>query len=161
MLKNLMTPFDGSSVRLLALLQLSLMFIVWCVVPSKILPTPLEVWNAWDSLALNNGLILELSRSAMVITKALIYSTIISAGIAYAAALNVFKPLANSIATLRFLGFAGITFVFTMLAADGSALKVLLLTFGMTVFLLTNLLSVTYLFQIKILINNCDNEIKD
>jgi NitT/TauT family transport system permease protein len=44
---------------------------------------------------------------------------------------------------MRFLGFAGITFIFTMLATDGGELKVWLLTFGMTVFLLTNMLSVT------------------
>jgi len=91
MFKNLMTPFVGGSVKMLALLQLTVIFIIWCVYPSKIIPTPLEVWSAWNTLALNNGLLLELGRSAIVITKALIYSTIISAVIAYAAALRAIK----------------------------------------------------------------------
>jgi NitT/TauT family transport system permease protein len=53
------------------------------------------------------------------------------------------KPFTAGISSLRFLGFAGITFIFTMLTSDGEALKVWLLTFGMTVFLLTNMLAVT------------------
>jgi NitT/TauT family transport system permease protein len=114
------------------------------IIPSDIFPTPMEVIDAWNRLALNDGLLMELGRSAYTITQALVYSSIISAVIAYGASLVILRPLATWIATLRFLGFAGITFVFTLLTSDGAALKVWLLTFGMTVFLLTNMLSVTY-----------------
>ena len=48
---------------------------------------------------------------------------------------DFFKPLGTFVASMRFLGFAGLTFLFTLWTSSGSQLKLMLLTFGMTVFL--------------------------
>ena len=129
--------------KLFALLQCIILAVLWVAMPNDVLPSPVEVFTAWNNLALQNGLLIELGQSAVTIAQALLYSSIISAVVAYGASLAVIRPIASGIATLRFLGFAGITFIFTMLTTDGGELKVWLLTFGMTVFLLTNVLSVT------------------
>jgi NitT/TauT family transport system permease protein len=130
-------------VKLFALLQCIILAVLWVVMPNDVLPSPVEVFTTWNNLALQDGLLIELGHSAVTIAQALLYSSIISAVVAYGASLAVIRPIASGIATLRFLGFAGITFIFTMLTTDGGELKVWLLTFGMTVFLLTNMLSVT------------------
>jgi ABC-type nitrate/sulfonate/bicarbonate transport system permease component len=136
-------PFQGGQIKLIILAQAIMLFTIWMLAPKSLFPSPLEVLSAWNSMAKNDGLLVELGRSIITITEALFFSTIISATLAYAAAINVLKPISNGIASLRFLGFAGITFMFTMLSADGGSLKVWLLTFGMTVFLLTNMLAIT------------------
>jgi NitT/TauT family transport system permease protein len=117
--------------------------ITWLLAPKSLFPSPTEVLKAWHALAQEQGLLVELATSAWTIAQALVYSSVIAAGFAYLAALNALKPVANGIAAMRFLGFAGITFMFTMFASDGGTLKVYLLTFGMLVFQVTNMLAVT------------------
>jgi NitT/TauT family transport system permease protein len=82
--------------------------------------------------------------SARTIWLALGYSTLISLGIAYLSTAVIFRPISGWLTGLRFLGFAGITFLFTLWTSTGFELKVWLLTFGMTTFLLTNMLSVVF-----------------
>lgn len=92
-------------------------------------------------MALQDGMLVELGKSIITIWKAILYSSIISFGVAYLATLSIFKPIATWLTALRFLGFAGITFIFTLWTSDGSNLKVALLTFGMSAFMVTNALS--------------------
>lgn len=142
-MKNLIRPFDGGSIYIIALAQFLFLIVAWVLAPSSLFPGPVEVFKSWNNLALSQGLLTELASSAWTILQALFYSSIIAAGVAYLAAVNIFKPVSNAIASLRFLGFAGITFMFTMLTHDGTSLKVWLLTFGMLVFQVTNMVAVT------------------
>ncbi len=135
-------PFEGGHIKLMIAIQAVVLILVWILAPHSLLPSPLEVGSAFDNLAKNEGLLVELINSIGTITKALIYSSILAASIAYCSTMVLFKPISKGVASLRFLGFAGITFMFTMLTSSGGELKVLLLTFGMTVFQLTNMLSV-------------------
>jgi NitT/TauT family transport system permease protein len=48
-----------------------------------------------------------------------------------------FRPLVAAVSKLRFLGLTGLVFPFTLLSGGGYALKVVLLTFGMTTFFVT------------------------
>ncbi len=50
-------------------------------------------------------------------------------------------PLARLAATLRFLGFAGLTYVFMLVSGDTLGLRVSILAFGMFVFMVTALLA--------------------
>ena len=113
----------------------------WIMVPSQVLPNPLEILSAWNNLALHDGLLVELGHSAVTIWTAMLYSAIISFGVAALSTAALFRPIAGWLTALRFLGFAGITFLFTMWTSDGGTLKIALLTFGMSAFLLTNAMS--------------------
>lgn len=143
-MKQLFKPFSGGSIGIIAFVQFVILMIVWMLAPSSLFPSPLEVLGSWNNLATGQSLLVELGSSAWTILRALVYSSAIGAGIAYLAAINIIKPVANGIAALRFLGFAGITFMFTMMTGDGGSLKLWLLTFGMLVFQVTNMLAVTY-----------------
>jgi NitT/TauT family transport system permease protein len=141
-IKTLISPFTVfANMKMLALVQAIIFFILWVAFPSQILPSPLEIVKAWNEMALQDGMLVELGKSIVTIWKAIIYSALISFGIAYLATASIFRPVARWLTALRFLGFAGITFVFTLWTSNGSDLKTALLTFGMSVFLLTNALS--------------------
>lgn len=141
MFASLFTPFSGGrkfSVRFLAIIQLAILAGVWLILPASTgVPTPSAIFSAWHALALKQGLLLELFKSVVIIWQALILSAVISFGAAYLTTADFFKPGATFIASLRFLGFAGLTFLFTLwVGGDGSTLKLAMLTFGMTVFLM-------------------------
>ncbi len=136
------TPFSRSETGVpLVIAQLAILLGFWLLSPGQIIPTPLEIASAWNDMAANHGLLLELGASALTILKAIAWSSVISVGLACLSTMPFFQSAAKWLTALRFLGFAGITFLFTLWTSDGAALKLWLLTFGMTVFLLTNLLS--------------------
>jgi ABC-type nitrate/sulfonate/bicarbonate transport system permease component len=139
MLKTLFIPFAQGprlNIRLLAFVQLIILAAIWSSLPpSTGIPTPLSILSAWNMLALKQGLLAELLSSVIVIWKALLLSALISFSIAYLTTADIFKPVGTMVASLRFLGFAGLTFLFTLWTSNGQNLKLALLTFGMTVFL--------------------------
>lgn len=139
MFKSLISPFSTGrkiSIQFIALVQIIILAGIWIALPNSTgIPSPSSIFNAWNELALKQGLLLELVRSVVVIWEALILSAIISFGVAYLTTADVFKPAGTMIASLRFLGFAGLTFLFTLWTSNGQNLKLALLTFGMTVFL--------------------------
>jgi NitT/TauT family transport system permease protein len=62
------------------------------------------------------------------------WSTAISLGLAYLSVVPAVRPLADFVGKFRFWGFAGATVLFTLLLQGGHALKVALVTFGITGF---------------------------
>lgn len=139
MFKSLFNPFSTGrrfSMKFLAIVQVVILAGIWMAMPASTgIPSPAAIFTAWDDLATKQGLLLELFRSVVVIWEALLLSAIISFGIAYLTTADAFKPIGTFIASLRFLGFAGLTFLFTLWTSNGQNLKLALLTFGMTVFL--------------------------
>ena len=139
---SLVSPFKVfGSMKMMAAVQAMILISIWVVLPNQVLPSPLEILKSWNEMALQDGMLVELGKSIVTIWKAIIYSTLISFSIAYLATASIFRPVARWLTALRFLGFAGITFVFSLWWNNGSDLKIALLTFGMSVFLLTNALS--------------------
>ena len=141
MLKPLFVPFTQGrkiGVEFLAIAQLVIMAVIWVTLPASTgIPSPMAIAEAWNKLALESGLLLELFKSVVVIWEALLLSAVISFGVAYLTTADIFKATGTFIASMRFLGFAGLTFVFTLwVGGDGASLKLLMLTFGMTVFLM-------------------------
>lgn len=108
------------------------------VLPS-LLPSPREVWSALGSLWWEGGLGPELFATLRLIGVALLCSVVLSLALAWASWFPVMKPVAGAVAKLRFLGLTGLVFPFTLATGGGFALKVALLTFGMTTFLVTSL----------------------
>ena len=139
MFASLFVPFStGSkfSLKFLSFISLCILVVAWLVAPeSSGIPTLSSIGSAWNLMALQQGLLFELWTSAVVIWKALIISAIISCGIAYLTTADGFKSIGTFVSSMRFLGFAGLTYIFTLWTHDDSQLKLALLTFGMTVFL--------------------------
>ena len=126
---------------LLTIGQAILMLVLWNFSPIKSIPTPLEIGVAWNTMAKTEGLLYELFISATTILKSIGLASLIAFGLAYLSTAVIFKPVVTWLTALRFLGFAGITFLFTLWTANSGQLKLWLLTFGMAVFLLSSALA--------------------
>jgi NitT/TauT family transport system permease protein len=140
MFKTLFVPFTVSgakfSLKFIVAAQLAVLAVLWLLAPATTgIPTPASIVLWWNKLALEQGLLVELFNSIQTITAALVLSAVLSCAIAALTTADFFKPLGGFIASLRFLGFAGLTFLFTLWTSSGSQLKLALLTFGMTLFL--------------------------
>ena len=72
---------------------------------------------------------------------ALLLSTLAAVAMAGLSTAPVFAPLARLSAAMRFLGFAGLAYVFMLMSSDAHALRVWILAFGMFVFMVTALLA--------------------
>ncbi|HEY2511737.1 MAG TPA: hypothetical protein VGI39_12805, partial [Polyangiaceae bacterium] len=70
---------------------------------------------------------------------ATLLTVVISLLLSYATVLAFLRPLVEAVSKLRFLGITGLVFPFTLLTGGGYALKVALLTFGMTTFFVTSM----------------------
>jgi len=143
-LVNLLLPFTPVRVRWLKVLvaaQAAAAVGMWALSGSRTLPSPREVGAAWLDLVQHQGLLFELWASVKVSVLALALSTLAAVATAALATAPLFMPGARLAAALRFLGFAGLTYVFMLVSGDATALRVWILAFGMYVFMVTALLA--------------------
>ena len=141
---NLLLPFTPVRARWLpamAATQACVALALWALSGSRTLPSPMEVARAWLDLVQHQGLLIELWASVKVSLLALVLSTLAAVAMACLGTAPVFMPLARLSATLRFLGFAGLTYVFMLASSDAVGLRVSILSFGMFVFMVTALLA--------------------
>lgn len=116
-------------------------FLLWEFADIPFLPKPGEVLDAFGTLR-QNGTFLEFGTSIWTMAEALFWTCLISLGLAYASVLPAIRPLVTFVAGLRYLGLVGLMLVFTLLAPNGHDLKVAVLTFGITVFYLRDMVAV-------------------
>jgi ABC-type nitrate/sulfonate/bicarbonate transport system permease component len=143
-LVNLLLPFTPVRVRWLKVLvagQAAVAIGLWALSGSRTLPSPREVGVAWLDLVQHQGLLFELWASVKVSVLALVLSTLAAVATAALATAPLFMPGARLAAAMRFLGFAGLTYVFMLMSSDATALRVWILSFGMYVFMVTALLA--------------------
>jgi ABC-type nitrate/sulfonate/bicarbonate transport system permease component len=143
-LANLLLPFTPVRARwlkALAAAQGVAAVGLWAASGSKTLPSPIDVGAAWLDLVRHQGLLFELWGSVKVSVLALIVSTLAAVATAGLATAPVFMPAARLAAAMRFLGFAGLTYVFMLMSGDATALRLWILSFGMYVFMVTALLA--------------------
>lgn len=135
------TAISGRTAKTLVAMQAIGAIVFWFIWSwsSPIIPNPLEIWQAFGKLWFQEGLGHELITSYVVNLKALGYSLILSLGLSYLTVVPAIRPLAGFVSKLRFLGLAGLTFIFTLTIGGGENLKIALLTFGMSVFFLTSM----------------------
>jgi NitT/TauT family transport system permease protein len=112
---------------------------VWAASPVATLPAPREVLRALTDLWWEGGLGPELFTTLRLIASALVCSVVLSLLLAWGSVIPAVKPITAGVSKLRFLGLTGLLFPFTLATGGGFALKVALLTFGMTTFLVTSL----------------------
>lgn len=110
---------------------------LWALSPVHTLPSPREVFSALGGLWWDAGLGPELTTTLRLVCIAMLVSVAISLPLAWASVVPAVRPLTSAVAKLRFLGLTGLVFPFTLATGGGFALKVALLVFGMTTFLVT------------------------
>lgn len=130
------------TLKLLALVEGLIALLIWFTSPFKVLPRPDEVFQRLPDLWMNEGLGNALGISFTLNLQALLWSSLISLGLAYLTVLPVFRPLVTAISKGRFLSFAGISLIFTLVTGGGRPLQVALLVFGITVFYVTGMAAV-------------------
>lgn len=141
---NILTPFtpvSGSRLKLLFAIQSIIAITLWSLAGATSLPSPLEVISTWVDLAFNQGMLIELWVSVKISLLSLALSSVAAIFVAAMSTAAIFQPFARFWSSLRFLGFAGLTYIFMLIASDSYWLRVWLLTFGMFVFLVTSLLA--------------------
>ncbi len=143
-LKNIVLPFtvfSANRIRLLVAVQAAIALALWFGSDSKLLPSPTDVAHAWWTMAQTQGLIFELWESIKVLLLALLLASALALAITAAGTAPVFAPFAQFSSVLRFLGFAGLTYLFMLMTNDGYQLKLALLVFGITVMMVTAMLA--------------------
>lgn len=133
---------SATSMKILIGLQVATFLAIWWLAPIPILPKPNEIASAFSHLWFSQGLGRELITSFMLNVQALAWTALISLGLSYLTVLPFFRPIAAAISKGRFLGLIGLTLIFTLMVGSGTALKLSLLVFGMTVFFVTSMASV-------------------
>lgn len=130
-----------SVTKFIVLLEAGFAILAWFLwsASQPIIPNPLEIWNAFGRLWFQEGLGHELITSYSVNAKAIFCTLLISLGLAYITVLPAMRPIAAFGSKFRFLGLAGLSFLFTLTLGGGETLKIALLTFGMSVFFLTSM----------------------
>jgi NitT/TauT family transport system permease protein len=105
-------------------------------------PTPMRVFEALRVLVAEGGLLGELLTSLTLFAEALALAALLSMGLAYLSVVPALRPIIGALTKARFLSLVGLTFVFTMLVGGGHPLKLSLLVFGISAFLLTSMMDV-------------------
>jgi len=111
--------------------------LAWALAPVRTLPGPGEVASALSRLWWEGGLGPELFQTVRLILEATLISTALSLGVAWSVTIPALRPLVRGLSKLRFLGLTGLVFPLTLATGGGHGLKVALLVFGMSVFLVT------------------------
>lgn len=132
----------GATASLIVFGWLAAALLVWAAAPARSLPSPREVAGALRTLWWDGGLGPELFTTIELIGVALVCTVVVSLALGWGSVLPVVRPLAAALSKARFLGLTGLVFPFTLLTGGGFALKVALLTFGMSTFLVTAVLRV-------------------
>jgi ABC-type nitrate/sulfonate/bicarbonate transport system permease component len=145
MLKTLFTPNaqPRRSVFLsMVAAQVAALLLLWLVYPLQLFPTLREVLASFKDLVQTQGLVQELWASLTTALAALGIATVLALLIAYLTALPFFRPLAFAASKLRYLTLTGLTFFMALLLSSGHQVKLSVLIFGATVYLVTGMTSV-------------------
>src|SRR5579863_7926215 len=119
---------------------LALLVGAWWLRPA-FLPGPVEVLQAYPKL-FSMGLVAQLYISLSTNLEAILISCAFTLPLAYLTVLPAMRPLVKILSKTRFLGITGFVVLFTILFGGGHALKLALLVFGMSMFLITSLYDV-------------------
>ena len=116
--------------------------LLWMFLGAKLLPSPVEIVSALKHLIVDKNFTGELLTSTTFCMTAMGYAVLFSFIIAYLSVLPIFRPLCAFVAKARFLSTAGLTFFIGEITPDSSVKKLVMLSFAITVFLVTSMLSV-------------------
>ena len=115
--------------------------LLWITLPAPV-PGPGEVLAELKRLVVEGGLLGDLWTSLALFAEALVLSTALSLVFAYLTAVPALRPPVLGLTRARFLSLVGFLFIFTVFLGGGHGLKLALLTYGITPFLLTSMVDV-------------------
>jgi NitT/TauT family transport system permease protein len=142
-LKNIFSPNKTVSKPIvlgIILVQIALLFAAWYST-SALIPKPHEIFNALGNLFKTGDLLSELFTSTILCLEAMGIAIVVSLLFSYLTVLPFFRPTAFLASKGRFLSLVGLSFVFTLVISGGHNLKVGLMVFGISVFMITSLVS--------------------
>ena len=145
MLKDLFIPNAKPQPRVflaIAAGQVALLLLLWLFYPMQLFPSLGEVWGALGDLTASQGLIPELWASLTTALQALAVATVLALLISYLTALPFFRPIAYAASKMRYLTLTGLTFFMALMLSSGHQVKLSVLIFGATVYLVTGMTSV-------------------
>ena len=122
--------------------QVAILLALWLFYPLRLFPSLGEVLRALGGLITGQGLLPELWASLTTAWQALGLATGLALLISYLTALPFFRPLAFAASKLRYLTLTGLTFFMAQLLSSGHQVKLLVLVFGATVYLVTGMTQV-------------------
>ncbi len=131
-----------TAMQIIIVMEVIAFLILWTLSPWKILPRPMEVFDAFGELWMKQQLGRELISSFTFNVEALTISAIASLGVAYLGVMPAFRPIVAALSKGRFLSLVGFSLLFTVVLGGGHTLKVSLLVFGISVFFITSMASV-------------------
>jgi NitT/TauT family transport system permease protein len=144
-MKSLFTPNaqpPRSTLLLMAGAQGLVLLLLWLWMPLQLFPSLTDVLRALRDLATSQGLIQELWASMSTALQSLAVATVLALLIAYLTALPFFRPLAYAASKMRYLTLTGLTFFMALLLSSGHQVKLTVLIFATTVYLVTGMTSV-------------------
>ena len=119
----------------------ALVLLLW-LFAAGFFPGPARVMEALRLLTAQEGLLGELLTSLTLFAESLGVAVLISFGLAYLSVVPALRPIVTALTKARFLSLVGFTFVFTIWFHGGHSLKLALLVFGISAFLLTSMVDV-------------------
>ena len=132
---------NKNTITIMVTIQIVIALFLW-IISGPLIPKPKDILNAFPQLISEDGLIYDMGISLQLALKSLFYTILISMFIAYANVLPVLRPLGFIWSKLRFLTIVGLSFVFTIYTATGSELKVTLMVFAMSVFMVPGAINI-------------------
>lgn len=136
-------PISNRKYITIAVIELSLIILMWWFSTVKMNPSPIDILYAFPTL-LEINFPHHLLISFILTLKAVGYSAVISLCLAYFSKFAIGLPLGMFFATCRFMGLSGVIYIFTMSFDGGESLKLALLVFSMSVFLTTSMIEVVW-----------------
>ncbi|MBG8554093.1 ABC transporter permease [Hymenobacter guriensis] len=144
-MKELFSPNAQPRRRTFALMaagQAALLLGLWLWMPLRMFPSLSEVLRAFVDMVTTQGLIQELWASMTTALQALAVATVLALLISYLTALPFFRPLAYAASKMRYLTLTGLTFFMALMVSSGHEVKLSVLIFATTVYLVTGMTSV-------------------
>jgi ABC-type nitrate/sulfonate/bicarbonate transport system permease component len=123
----------------MTLIQITAGVILWALSPGAIFPGPVAMGEAIKKLWFEYALGREIISSMLTNFLALAISLTISLLLAYSTVMPFFRPIVRFGETFRFIGLSGISTIFIVYFGGGMTLKLCILTFAVSSYLLTAL----------------------
>lgn len=142
-MKDLITPNKSiQSASTITIIWIVGTLLLWMFSGSKVFPGPQAILLAGKDLIIKHEFFTHLLISTSLCIKAIAYSIIISLIIALMSVIPLMRPFTSISSKARFLSTVGLTFIFAQITASTNDLKVFLLVFCISIFMITSFLSI-------------------
>lgn len=128
-----------STYRMLCGSYLLIFVLLWQYTFPPIIPKFDKMWEEFQYMLLNDGLVVELGSSLKLVLKAMFWSVLVSFTISYLGkTMNAMRPFADLFEYFRFWSLLGFTPIVRVLTADGDALRLTLVMFAIVPFMVSS-----------------------